>query len=295
MYPVLFEVFGLPIESFWVTVFAGFLVALVIARAELRRQGHDPNAAYDLILHSYIGGFVGARLFLIFSAWDAFIRDPFELLFSGSGWVWQGGVVGGTIAVVLSARRHGLPLLDVADFAGPCLAIGQAIGRIGCQLAGDGDYGVPSSMPWAMSYPNGAVPTTERVHPTPLYEMVLCLLIFALLWRQRGRPRLRGSLFAQYLVLSGVARFAVEFARRNPLVAWGLTLPQWISLASVAIGAVWLLRLFPPFPGGRRQAPSPRIPKIQSEPSPSPAGDAGEGSLRRHVPSPRIAAGRGSG
>ena len=94
MYPVLFDFFGIPIDAFWVTVFLGFLAALFVARSELRRQGHEPGASYDLILWAYIGGFVGARLFLVITAWEQFQRDPFELLLSGSGWVWYGGVIG---------------------------------------------------------------------------------------------------------------------------------------------------------------------------------------------------------
>jgi phosphatidylglycerol:prolipoprotein diacylglycerol transferase len=243
MYPVLFRIAGIDVQSFWVMVMVGFLVALLVARAELRRLGHDPELAYDLILWAYVGGFVGARLFLVLTAWDALVQDPFGVLFSGSGWVWQGGVVGGAVAVSMAARRRGLPLLDVADLAGPCLAIGQAIGRIGCQLAGDGDYGTPSSLPWAMSYPHGVVPTTERVHPTPVYEMTLYLLVFILLWVQRTRPHARGSLFAQYLIDTGIARFAVEFVRINPVAALGLTVPQFVSAASVVAGVVLYARL----------------------------------------------------
>jgi phosphatidylglycerol:prolipoprotein diacylglycerol transferase len=253
MYPVLFRVWGLEVESFWVSVVAGFLIALLVARAELRRMGHDVRLAYDLILYSYVGGFIGARLFLVFSAWEAFVRDPFEFLLSGSGWVWQGGVIGGTVAVAFIARRRGLPLGDAADLSGLCLAVGQAIGRIGCQLSGDGDYGIASELPWAMSYPNGVVPTDETVHPTPVYESALYFLVFAFLWRRRRRAHLPGSLFGEYLIYTGAIRFVVEFVRRNPAVAMGLTLPQLVSLASLAIGAaliVWLLRrgAAPPLP-----------------------------------------------
>jgi phosphatidylglycerol:prolipoprotein diacylglycerol transferase len=197
-----------------------------------------------LILHSYIGGFLGARVFLVFFAWEAFSRDPFEFLFSGSGWVWQGGLLGGAITVILAARRAGLPLKDVADLSALCLAIGQTIGRIGCQLAGDGDYGVATDLPWGMSYPNGVVPTLERVHPTPIYEMLAYLAIFLVLWRQRSLPRPAGSLLGQYLVLTGIARFAVELVRRNPQMAFGLTLPQIFSLGFTVIGVVLLFRLY---------------------------------------------------
>lgn len=245
MYPVLFHVFGIPIEAFWATVFLGFAAALWVVRAELVRLGHGPAAAYDLILWAYIGGFIGARLLLIATAWDDFQRDPFEHLFSGSGWVWQGGVIGGAIAVAVKARQLRLPVGEVADFSGLALSIGQAIGRLGCQLSGDGDYGVPTDLPWGMSYPNGVVPTVERVHPTPVYEMIGCLLIFAWLWHRRARPHVPGERFGEYLIASGALRFAVEFVRRNPTLTLGLTLAQWVSVASIALGAVLVTRRAP--------------------------------------------------
>ena len=246
MYPILFTVFGIPIDAFWASVATGFLVALWVVRSELRRQGHDPGAAYDLILWSYVGGFVGARLFLIVTAWEQFQQDPWGLLFGGSGWVWQGGVIGGAVAVIWKARQLRLPLGDVADIAGLALAIGQAIGRVGCQLSGDGDYGVPTDLPWGMAYPNGVVPTTERVHPTPVYESVACLAIFAVLWRRRATPHAPGARFGEYLVYSGAVRFAVEFVRRNAAAGLGLTVAQWIGLASIAVGAVLIRRRVAP-------------------------------------------------
>lgn len=248
MYPVLFRIGSFEVQSFWVMVVLGFTASWVVARAEMRRLGHPPEIAYDLILWAYIGGFIGARLFLVLTAWDVFVKDPFAFLFSGSGWVWQGGIIGGTVAVILGTRQRGLPLGEVADTSGLALAIGQAVGRIGCQLAGDGDYGTPSSLPWAMSYPHGVVPTSEYVHPAPVYEMLLYLLIFMVLWRQRSAPRASGSLFAQYLIFTGVARFAVEFVRINPRVAWGLTIPQLVSLVSVAAGVLVYVLIARPAP-----------------------------------------------
>jgi phosphatidylglycerol:prolipoprotein diacylglycerol transferase len=128
-------------------------------------------------------------------------------------------------------------MLDVAAVP---LAAGYAIGRIGCQLAGDGDYGIPWDGPWAMAYPNGTVPTTEEVHPTPVYETLTMLLVAALLWRWRHRWR-PGTLFALYLILAGAERFLVEFVRRNDDVLFGLTQPQLLSLAMIAGGGIWLL------------------------------------------------------
>jgi phosphatidylglycerol:prolipoprotein diacylglycerol transferase len=119
------------------------------------------------------------------------------------------------------------------------LAAGYAIGRIGCQLAGDGDYGKAWNGPWAMTYPHGTVPTTTPVHPTPIYETLTMVIVAIVLWRLRHRYR-PGTLFALYLVLAGAERFLVEFLRRNPGELLGLTQPQLISIVMIAGGIAWL-------------------------------------------------------
>jgi phosphatidylglycerol:prolipoprotein diacylglycerol transferase len=128
--------------------------------------------------------------------------------------------------------------LQTLDLAAPAAAIGYGIGRIGCFLSGDGCYGLPTTLPWGMSFPNGIVPTTVRVHPTPLYELGAGLLIGWWLWRRGGRPHATGAILGEYLVLSGVARFLVEFIRRNPKVLWGLSNAQLASAGSVIAGVV---------------------------------------------------------
>jgi len=244
MYPVLFHVGPIAVESFWVMVLFGFAASAMVTRGEFRRHGLDPGLAYDLILYAYVGGLVGARLFLVFTHWDRFVEDPFTFLLSGSGWVFYGGLIGGTLAVLWGVRRLRIPLAAVADAGGPAIAIGQAIGRLGCQLAGDGDYGIPSTLPWAMSYPNGVVPTMEAVHPTPIYESLAYFAIFYFLWRNRGRF-LPGEPLALYLILASAARFLVEFVRLNTVYAMGLTVAQWTSLVLIVLGGaldLWLRR-----------------------------------------------------
>jgi phosphatidylglycerol:prolipoprotein diacylglycerol transferase len=128
------------------------------------------------------------------------------------------------------------------------LAVGYAIGRVGCQLSGDGDYGIASDLPWAMAYPDGTVPTTESVHPTPVYETLAMGLAGLFLWRLRDRVA-PGVLFGLYLVIAGIERFLVEFVRRNEEVVAGLTQAQLIALAMLALGAGILT--------ARRAAPRP--------------------------------------
>ena len=242
MRPILFHLGELAVPSFWVTAILGFVAAFLVIRSDLRRRGMDGDFAYDMILYAYVGGWVGARLFLIPTAWDIFTADPIGFLLSGSGWVWYGGVVGGLIGVWWLGRHRQLSLLYLADISAPALAIGLAVGRIGCQLAGDGDYGVPTDLPWGMSYPNGVVPTTERVHPAPVYEMLACLAIFAYLWRLRWQSPPTGDLFGRYLILSGIERFLIELVRRNPAWLIGLTTAQWFSVGFVVLGALIVQR-----------------------------------------------------
>ncbi len=240
MRPILFTVGEFSVPSFWVMAFLAFLGGFWVVRAEARRRGLGTEMAYDLLLYAYVGGWVGARLFLIPTAWELFRNDPIAFLLSGSGWVWYGGIAGGTVAVWLLCRRQKIPFVLVADLCAPALALGLAIGRIGCQLSGDGDYGVPTSLPWGMSYPNGVVPTTERVHPAPLYEMAGSLMIFAHLWRRRFAAR-PGEIAARYLVLASALRFVIEFVRRNPAWLFGFTTAQAWSVVLALIG-FWLWR-----------------------------------------------------
>ena len=240
MRPILFHLGEIAIPSFWAMAFLGFFVALLVIRRDMHDRGMPERQAYDMVLWAYLGGWVGARLFVIPTGWQYFVEAPVAFLLSGSGWVWYGGVIGGAVAVLVWARQVGIPARVIADIAAPGLAIGLAIGRIGCQLAGDGDYGVPTSLPWCMSYPEGVVPTTACVHPTPIYELICYVAIFVVLWRQRHRLP-PGHLIGQYLIYSAVARFLVEFLRRNPNWLAGLTTAQWMSVASIAIG-IWLIR-----------------------------------------------------
>jgi phosphatidylglycerol:prolipoprotein diacylglycerol transferase len=130
------------------------------------------------------------------------------------------------------------------DLAAPAVSVGYGVGRLGCLISGDGDYGIPTRLPWGMSFPNGLVPTTERVHPTPIYELLVALLIAAYLWRRGakpGAPLPLGQLTGEYLVLSGVARFLVEFIRINPRIYWGMSNAQVASLGSIVAGILLIV------------------------------------------------------
>lgn len=236
MRPVLFEAGPFELHSWGMLVAVAFGCAWLVLKRELDRLTGQADAAFPLVLAGAVGGIVGARLYwFVEHAGDASLTDSF----SGAGFTWYGGVLGGAIAVLLLARRRKLALDVLLGASAPALALGYGVGRIACQLAGDGTYGVATDLPWAMSYPEGEVPTSERVHPTPVYETLASLLIFAVLWRlRRGMAPVR--LFALYLMLAGAERFLVEFIRGNDEVVLGLSQPQLFAAAMLAAGAVVL-------------------------------------------------------
>ncbi len=242
----------LTLQTFGLMMGLGFVVAGLLASRRLKEIGRPPDWAYEMVFAALVGGIVGARLWSVIENWDEASDDVFGSLFSGSGLVFYGGLLGGALTVLAWAKWRGALDLKTFDVAAPGLAAAYAIGRIGCQLAGDGDYGKAWDGPWAMAYPDGTVPTTDEVHPTPVYETLTMGLLAWFLWRRRDSMP-PGALFALYLVLAGAERFLVEFLRRNDRVVAGLTVPQLVALAMVAGGAVWLAVLL----RGGRTMPAP--------------------------------------
>jgi phosphatidylglycerol:prolipoprotein diacylglycerol transferase len=232
----------LTLQSFGLMLGLSFVVAGVFAAKRLKEIGRPPDWAYEMVFAALVGGIVGARLWSVVENWDEAKDDLAGSLFSGTGLVFYGGLLGGAIAVIGWAKWRGVLDAKTLDVAAVPLAAAYAIGRIGCQLAGDGDYGKAWDGPWAMAYPDGTVPTTETVHPTPVYETLTMGLVAWFLWHIRDRMR-PGGLFALYLVLAGAERFLVEFLRRNDRVVAGLTVPQLFALAMMVGGGAWLLHM----------------------------------------------------
>ena len=237
MFPSLGSIGPFTFYSFGVMAAIAVVLAGIFLAIDLRQRGLDPANALEIVVGAAIGGFLGARIYYLVEHWG----EPGEGLFTGSGLVWYGGVAGGVIGVILIATWKRIPLGVMANAAAAPLALAYVIGRIGCQLAGDGDYGSATSLPWGMSYPDGTVPTTEIVHPTPVYESIAMLVVFWVLWRFRGRLTAGWSLFGLYLVLAGVERLLVEFVRATPVTFAGMTTAQVISVVFILIGLplVW--------------------------------------------------------
>ncbi len=229
----------LTLQTFGICFALAFIAAGALIGKRLVELHKPVDWAYEIGFSGLIGGMVGSRVDYIVSNYDDVSDDLLGNLFSGSGLVWYGGLIGGAIGVLLWAYFRGYLGVALLDLVAPALALGYAVGRVGCQLSGDGDYGEPWDGPWAMSYPDGTVPTTDDVHPTPVYETIAMGLVALGLWRLRDRLT-GGRLFALYLVLAGLERFLVEFIRRNEDVALGLTQAQLISVAMVLAGSAWL-------------------------------------------------------
>jgi phosphatidylglycerol---prolipoprotein diacylglyceryl transferase len=299
------------IPTFGLMVACAMLAGFFVLRADLERRGLAPSRvlktpaneprksanaeAEMLIAIPSLVGLAGAKLYHLLESPAEFFAHPVALLISPYGFAWFGGLLAGFATFVWVGRRQHVPLLNLLDVGSPAAALGYGIGRIGCFLSGDGDYGIPTSLPWGISFPNGLVPTTERVHPTPIYELIVACAITWLLWRMgtrqiaaartkyfvrvrerattpediaalkmypaRGRKLSRfesflrvrrarfklawrrpqvGTVFSMYLVLTGLARFLVEFIRINPRSFLGMSNAQTASVASTIVGiALW--------------------------------------------------------
>jgi phosphatidylglycerol---prolipoprotein diacylglyceryl transferase len=235
----------LAVPTYGLMLAVGMVTAYFVLRADLERRGIAPknsDLAEKFIAIPCLAGILGSKLWSVLESPREFLADPVGQLFSQYGFTWFGGLVAGLLVYLYLAHSRKLPALEMLDAASPAAALGYGIGRMGCLLSGDGDYGIPTSLPWGMAFPNGLVPTTERVHPTPIYEFLAACVIAWWLWRAggRGKPERRGCLFAQFLALTGAARFLVEFIRINPRSVLGLTNAQAASLVSIVAGvALW--------------------------------------------------------
>jgi phosphatidylglycerol:prolipoprotein diacylglycerol transferase len=243
--PVLFSIGGHDVWAWGTLVAIATAVGWFVVHRDLARKGVPAGLALSLACWGLLGGLVGARLWV--AAHRAATLGAVSLrLLTGGGFAWYGGLAGGVLATLLPIRRAGVPWLGVADSAALGLGLALAIGRVGCHLAGDGDWGTPTRVPWGVAYPNGIVPWPHPpgvvVHPAALYESAASIALFAALWRVRARLARPGTLFAWYLVLAGAIRFAIEFVRTNPPVLAGLTEAQWASAALGVGGALWLGR-----------------------------------------------------
>ena len=237
MYPVLFDIRGFEVTSFGAMLAVAALVGIWIFRRELRRSG-IPESAVDAALAGVLGGVVGAKLLWVVEHLGS--DEWTSLLFSRGGLSWFGGFVGGVLAGMIVMRRQRLPIMATIAAATPALAIGHAIGRIGCLLVGD-DYGTPSDLPWAISFPRGLPPVDVPVHPTMVYEAIALLPIAAVLVWMRGRNAVDRSVVGAYLVMTALVRFLIQWIRVYEPFAGPLGFAHIVAILVMVFGVYLLL------------------------------------------------------
>ena len=261
MYPVILEIGPIKIYSFGLMLVTAFYTCYGLLYLEMKRLKYDTEIASDIIFWSAVGGVLGAKIYYLIENLDRTIQDPMGMIFSGSGLVFLGGLIGSIICVSVILKNRNLPWYLFADIIAPLIMIGYAIGRLGCFLVGD-DYGLPSSLPWAVSFPEGLPPTTIssfaayypwidtsginsevfKVHPTQLYESAVGILLFFFLWSRRKKYQRAGTMFFSYLLLAGIERFSIEFLRTNEKYLFDtFSGAQMISFLMIFVGSYFLL------------------------------------------------------
>ena len=254
VYPFVLHIAGFSITGYGLMMMTAFLMAGWAIQVDLRSRGLNDEYAADIVVGAVIGGLIGAKL------WYVAVTGEVSSLFQRGGFVWYGGFFGGVAGVLTAGWLKRVPVPLTCELSAAPVMLGHALGRVGCFLVQD-DYGIPSSLPWAMKFPQGLPPTTVTelsalgvsfppgtdprlvvaVHPTQIYETVLMFLAFAWLWRMRNHRHGTGWLFGWYLVLSGVERFLIEFVRvKDDRMIAGLTLAQITSVVLVG-GGIYLL------------------------------------------------------
>ena len=232
------------VPTFGLMLWLAAVAAALLMDRGFRRAGVSADAV-GMVAVAVVLGIVGAKLWHVIDTPAEFRDVGWRVLWDTAGFAWFGGMLFGISALVFQGWWAKIGGLKTLDLAAPSAAIGYGIGRIGCFLSGDGCYGIETKMAWplGMSFPNGIDPTYPgvRVFPTPLFELAAGLLIGWWLWRRGGKPHGTGTIVGQYLLLSGIARFLVEFIRRNPKILWWLSNAQLASVGSVVVGVtlIW--------------------------------------------------------
>ncbi|MFQ5797781.1 MAG: prolipoprotein diacylglyceryl transferase [Bacteroidota bacterium] len=264
MYPELFKIGPLTIYSYGMMLALGFIIASYVFTMELKRKRIDHNIGGNVTLLAVIFGIIGAKIHYLIDQWDRFVVDP-SIALSPGGLTFYGGLL---LAFAFNywyiKYRKKVNVLKAMDAVAPALILGYGIARIGCHLAGDGDYGLPTELSWGTDYsggtyppsiaflqlpevanrfPGGIVPDTTPLHPTPIYEFLAVVLVFLFLWKIRKRTKPDGTLFMIYLTAAALERFFIEFIRINPRMLLGLSEAQLISVVLLALGVYGVLYL----------------------------------------------------
>lgn len=253
MYPFI-HIGHFSLGTFGILLWFAAVCACWVLHRNFLRYGIEGDAI-TVVAVVTVFGIIGAKLWHV-------VDTPGEQILAREGFAWFGGLIFGILALLWQGYSTRIGPIRMLDLAAPAAAIGYGMGRLGCLVSGDGDYGIPTTLPWGMSFPHGLVPTMSRVHPTPIYELLAGLAIGYYLWRRGASPRPLGQITGEYLILSGIARFLVEFIRINPRIYHGMSNAQLASLGSIAVGLFCVIaarRL------GARTSADTHVPAVQAE------------------------------
>ncbi len=243
MYPFI-HIGHYSIGTFGILLWLAAVLGCWVLYKNFERKGVAADAINVTALVT-VAGIVGAKLWHVFESPHLLMQIPLQLLLDRAGFAWFGGLVAAILVLMWQGRVAKVGALSMLDLAAPAAAVGYGVGRLGCLTSGDGDYGIPTSLPWGVSFPHGLVPTAQHVQPTPVYEFIVALLIAWYLWRRGRTEKPAGQITGEYLIWTGLARFLVEFVRINPRIYFGMSNAQVASIGSMVAGAllvVWAQR-----------------------------------------------------
>ncbi|MFC1671376.1 prolipoprotein diacylglyceryl transferase [Spirochaetota bacterium] len=241
MYPIIFNYKFITIGSYGLMLGITFYCCFLFVEKEFIRIGLNSEFAYKIMLTVIPSAIIGAKLFHILENLTDFFKNPIGMIFSGAGLTVYGGVVFTILMLLIVIKKNKQDILYILDILTPILAFGYGLGRFSCHLAGDGCFGIKTDSFLGVSYPNGIVPSTDMVFPTPLFESFVSLLICVFLLYYRKREFQQGMIFFTYLILNGISRFLVEFVRVNPKGMLGLSSAQFVGIMFILTGIMGIV------------------------------------------------------
>ena len=244
MFPIIFQYKIITIGGYGVLLGLGFYLSFLLLEREFKLRNTTPELAYTILLIAIPCGLIGARIFSILESsndFNQFLANPISIIYIRNGMSAYGGYILAFITGTVLIKRKKINILSILDASSPSMALGYCFGRFGCHVGGDGCYGIETMSFWGTPFPNGIIPSSIPVYPTPLFEVFISFIAVGTLLKMRKLELKEGQLFFTFLIFSGLPRFLVEFIRRNPEFIFGLSQAQIISLLFVLTGIIGLI------------------------------------------------------
>ncbi len=238
MLPYIYKSATFSVGSYGVLLAIAYLIGRIVYLRHLALVKPKIENTEMLIILLLVFGVVGAKIMFILKN-----ADKSDLLFSGTGFSSQGALLGAILATTAFSYFNKVKLSILLDNAAPAAILAYAIARIGCFLSGDDCYGMPSSLPWALSFPDGIAKTTETVHPIPIYESIYSFVIFYVLLKMKNNKQKDYAVFFTLFGLWGICRFAVEFISTNPKLLLSMSGSQFGALVTFVFSLIYFVQM----------------------------------------------------